>query len=99
MSPRPKICQMVPTTFHGMSSGRAISTRQSATLQPLRGMESATTMPSGISIARMMAEKSRLRRTLSRKRPARSVVPSSISWNQPMPFQKNWLLPKVSWTE
>ena len=25
---RPKICQIVPTTFHGMSSGRAIRTRQ-----------------------------------------------------------------------
>ena len=31
MSPRPKICQMVPTTFHGISSGSAISTRQAAT--------------------------------------------------------------------
>ena len=38
MSLRPKTCQMVPTTFHGMSSGSAIRTRQTATLQPLRGM-------------------------------------------------------------
>ncbi len=31
---RPKICQIVPTTFHGMSSGSAISTRQTGTPQP-----------------------------------------------------------------
>ncbi len=28
MSTRPKTCQMVPTTFHGISSGSAIRTRQ-----------------------------------------------------------------------
>ena len=31
MSGRPKICQMVPTTFHGISSGSARITRQTAT--------------------------------------------------------------------
>ena len=31
MSGRPKICQMVPTTFHGISSGSARITRQAAT--------------------------------------------------------------------
>ena len=42
MSPRAKTCQIVPTTFHGISSGSAIRTRQSATVQPSRGIESAT---------------------------------------------------------
>ena len=32
---------MAPTTFHGMSSGNAISTRQTETHGPLRGMVSA----------------------------------------------------------
>ncbi len=57
----PKICQMVPTTFHGISSGSAISTRQTGTPQPFFGMVSAMKMPSGTSIARMMKEKIRLR--------------------------------------
>ena len=96
MSPRAKTCQIVPTTFHGISSGSAMSTRQSATVQPSRGMASATAMPSGTSIARMIAENSRVRQSASKKRPPSSLEGSSSSWNQPMPFQKNWLLPKVS---
>ena len=99
MSLRAKICQIVPTTFHGISSGRAISTRQTATFQPSRGMARATTMPSGISMARMIAENRRLRHSASKKRPPSSFDGSSRSWNQPTPFQKNWLLPKVSCTE
>ena len=51
MSPRPNICQMVPTTFHGISSGSAISTRQKRHRQPSRGIESATMIPSGTSIS------------------------------------------------
>ena len=61
MSERPKICQMVPTTFHGISSGSARMIRQAATRQPSRGIDSATRMPSGISIASTVAEKNRLR--------------------------------------
>ena len=99
MSGRPKICQIVPTTFHGISSGSARITRQAATVQPSRGIDSATTMPSGTSIARMTKEKNRLRPSEARKRPPRSVEGSSSSLNQPTPFQKNWLLPKVSCIE
>ncbi len=94
MSLRPKICQMVPTTFHGMSSGSAISTRQTGTPQPLLGMLRAMTMPSGISIARTTREKIRLRPIDSQNR-----CEWRISANQSEPFQKNSLLPNVSWTE
>ena len=99
MSPRAKICQIVPTTFHGISSGRAITTRQKATVHPWRGMARATTTPRGISMARTMAENKRLRHRASRKRAPSSLFGSSSSANQPTPFQKNWLLPKVSCTE
>ena len=51
-------------------------------------------MPSGTSIARMMAEKIRLRISAAWKR---SEV--RISLNHSVPFQKNWLLPNVSCTE
>ena len=99
MSGRPKICQMVPTTFHGINSGNARITRQAATRQPSRGIDSATTMPSGTSIARMMAENNKLRHSEAKNRLPRSVDGSSNSLNQPTPFQKNWLLPKVSCIE
>lgn len=94
MSTRPKTCQMVPTTFHGIRSGSAIRTRQTGTPRPFFGMLSAMTMPSGISMARMIAEKIRLRVSASQKR-------SDVStWTyQSVPAQKNWLLPKVSWIE
>ena len=42
---------MAPTTFHGMSSGNAISTRHTETHGPLRGMASAMARPSGISMS------------------------------------------------
>ena len=99
MSGRPKICQIVPTTFHGIRSGSAMITRQTATCQPWRGIDSATTMPSGTWIKSMIAEKNRLRQSEAKKRSPRSVVGSSSSLNQPTPFQKNWLLPKVSCIE
>ena len=57
-------------------------------------MLSAMKMPSGISIARMMAEKMRLRPIASQKRSE-----CSISSNQSVPAQKNSLLPNVSCTE
>ena len=56
MSTRPKICQIVPTTFHGISNGSDIRTRQKLDQKPDFGMFSATKIPSGISIARMMPE-------------------------------------------
>ena len=99
MSPRANTCQMVPTTFHGISNGKAMTTRQKATAQPWRGIDSATTIPSGTSIRRMMAENSRLRQSESKKRSPSWLDGSSSSWNQPIPFQKNWLLPKLSCTE
>ena len=82
---------MVPTTFHGIKSGSAISTRQTGTPNPFFGMLSAIRMPSGISIARMTSEKIRLRSSASQKRGE-----CRISVNQSVPAQKNWLLPKVS---
>ena len=83
----------------GINSGSAMITRQAATRQPSRGIDSATTMPSGTSMARMIAEKSRLRHSEAKNRSPRSVEGSSNSLNQPTPFQKNWLLPKVSCIE
>ena len=46
---------IAPTTFHGMSSGSAISTRQTETHAPRRGIASAMATPSGTSISRTMA--------------------------------------------
>ncbi len=56
MSARPKICQMVPTTFHGISSGIAITISTSDDQRPLVGMVRAMAMPSGISISNTQAE-------------------------------------------
>ncbi|MNP85214.1 hypothetical protein D3C76_1848490 [compost metagenome] len=56
MSARPKICQMVPTTFQGISRGiaRMINTRDDHL--PLVGMVRAMAMPRGISISNTHAE-------------------------------------------
>ena len=51
MSGSAMMFHMAPTTFHGMSSGSAISTRQTETHGPLRGMASAMARPSGTSIS------------------------------------------------
>ncbi|MNT87923.1 hypothetical protein D3C72_2284020 [compost metagenome] len=77
-----------------MRRGKAISTRQTGTPRPFFGMLSAMMMPSGISMARMIAEKIRLRVSASQNR---SEV--STSTYQSVPAQKNSLLPKVSCTE
>ncbi|MDT4854568.1 hypothetical protein FQZ97_888790 [compost metagenome] len=58
MSARPKICQMVPTTFHGISSDNATSTNTADDFQPCAGMESASRMPSGISTSSTASENS-----------------------------------------
>jgi hypothetical protein len=99
MSPRAKTCQIVPTTFQGISSGNAITTRQSATPKPRRGMDRATAMPSGIWIARQIALNSSVRQSESKKRRPSSVEGSSSSRNHSVPFQKNSLFPKLSCTE
>ena len=99
MSARANTCQIVPTTFQGTSRGSAMTTITTANRQPRRGMHRDTRMPSGTSMARMMAENTRLRPSAARKRPPSSLAGSSNSRNQPMPFQKNWLLPKLSCTE
>ena len=85
---------MVPTTFHGISSGNAISTRQSEAQAPPLGMLRATNTPSGTSMARITAENTSCR-------PSAFHIRSEwiSSSNQPRPFQKNWFWPKLSWTE
>ncbi|MNY32340.1 hypothetical protein D3C86_1665480 [compost metagenome] len=50
MSARPKICQMVPTTFHGISKGMASTIRHREDQRPLPGMVKAIAIPRGISI-------------------------------------------------
>ena len=53
MSGSAKMFHIAPTTFHGISIGSAISTRQTGTQKPCRGMASAMAMPSGTSMARI----------------------------------------------
>jgi hypothetical protein len=55
MSGSAKMFQIAPTTFQGINSGSAISTRQTDTQTPLRGMVSAIATPSGISMMRIVA--------------------------------------------
>ena len=69
---------MEPTTFQGISSGKAISTRHTETHGPLRGMARATMRPSGIWIARMMPVKISWRSSAAWKRSE-----CSTSSNQP----------------
>ncbi|CFL81659.1 Uncharacterised protein [Bordetella pertussis] len=57
MSVRPNTCQMVPTTFQGISSDSAMTTSTAEARQPLAGMASASRMPSGISINSTASEK------------------------------------------
>ena len=52
MSGSAMMFHMEPTTFHGTNSGSAMSTRQTETHGPLRGMQSAMTRPSGTCISR-----------------------------------------------
>ncbi len=94
MSGSAKMFHIAPTTFQGISSGSAISTRQTETHGPLRGMARAMATPSGISISRMMVVN-----RIWRPRAAWKRGEFSTSSNQPTPCQKNTLLPKVSCTE
>src|ERR1700745_3387455 len=84
---------MVPTTFHGMRSGSARMTRQAATCQPSRGIDRAITMPSGTSIARITAEKNRLRPREARKRPPRSVDGPGRPLSERTPRRKKKVAP------
>ena len=95
MSARPNTCQMVPTTFQGISSGSAIRIRHTGTPMPFFGIDSAMAIPSGISMASTMAGED-------------EVALSSASWKRlevstssyhSVPAQKNSLSPKVSCTE
>gem|GEM_PF-5855306 len=57
MSVRPNTCQIVPTTFHGISSDSAMITSTADARQPLAGIDSASRMPSGIWISSTANEK------------------------------------------
>ena len=48
---------MVPTTFQGISSDSATTTKTADDFQPCAGMDSASRMPSGISTASTASEK------------------------------------------
>ncbi|MNV53843.1 hypothetical protein D3C71_1460050 [compost metagenome] len=48
---------MVPTTFHGISKDSAMITSTADARQPLAGMDRASKMPSGISMASTASEK------------------------------------------
>ena len=65
MSGSAKMFHIAPTTFHGISNGIDISTRQTDAHAPFRGMASAIPTPSGISIARTMAVNSSWRLSAS----------------------------------
>ncbi|MNL01787.1 hypothetical protein D3C87_1222700 [compost metagenome] len=74
MSVRPKICQIVPTTFHGISSDSAMMTSTAEARQPLAGMASASRMPSGISTSSTASEKPSWRIRASCSSASRSTV-------------------------
>ena len=82
---------IAPTTFQGISSGSDISTRQTGTHMPRRGMASAMASPRGTSMTRIVMVKNSWRPSAAWNR-----SDLRMSWNQPSPCQKNWLLPKVS---
>jgi len=91
MSGNVKMFHIAPTTFHGISIGSAIVTRQNGTQGPLRGMASAIAIPSGTSMIRI--------RNVNRNwRPRALWKRSDFSTcaNQSSPCQKNRLSPKVS---
>jgi hypothetical protein len=94
MSGSAKIFHIAPTTFHGIRSGRAISTRQTETHGPLRGIASAIATPSGTSIARMMPVKASWRSSDAWKRSECSTCSNHFT-----PSKKKMLFPKVSCTE
>ena len=94
MSGSAKMFHIAPTTFHGISSGSAISTRQTETHGPRRGIVSAIATPSGTSIARMMPVKASWRISEAWKRSECSTCSNHFT-----PSKKKTLLPKVSCAE
>jgi hypothetical protein len=74
MSVRPKICQMVPTTFHGMSSDIASSTRTADAFQPEGGIDSASMIPSGTSTTSTAMENVIWRSSASCNSPSRITI-------------------------
>lgn len=82
ISPRAKICQIVPTTFQGISKGSATSTSASDAVQPRAGMASAIAMPKGIWMRRMVPEKINWRK----KAPCRSCE-RKVCLNHSVPTQ------------
>jgi hypothetical protein len=94
MSGSAKMFHIAPTTFHGMSSGSAISTRHTEAHTPRLGMASAIMTPSGIWMARMIAVNRNCRPSAAWKRSERSTSAYHFT-----PSKKNTLSPKVSCTE
>ena len=91
MSGRAKMFHMAPTTFHGMSNGSAMKTRQTDTQGPRRGIASAMASPRGIWIARTSpVNKSCLSRA------AWNRAECSTCSNHRIPAQKKTLSPKLS---
>ena len=85
MSGSAKMFQIAPTTFHGISSGSAISTRQTETQRPLRGMASAMATPSGTSIS----EDDDGEEQLAAAAPRGSASECSTSSNQSTPEEEH----------
>ena len=94
MSSRPKICQMVPTTFQGISSGMASSTSVSEARQPPRGIARAMATPSGISTASTTSENTSCRPSALCRSPSRSTC-----LNHSAPTKTFWVGPRMSCTE
>ncbi len=87
---RPKICQMVPTTFHGISSGSASMTRQGGDAPAFaRRRQRHEDAERDLDREHERRRRARLRHSAAKKRPPSSVEGSSSSWYQPTPFQKN----------
>ena len=90
-----KMTQMVPMTFHGMSSGRATRTSAVEVPQPLfRGMASAMATPSGTSISSTSPENTSWRTSASWSREL-----WSIARYHSVPTNIRWVGSKMSWTE
>ena len=89
-----KMFHIAPTTFHGISSGSAISTRQTDTQGPVRGMVSAMATPSGISMIRITPVKTSWRTKEAWNRSEVRICSYHLN-----PSKKKTLSPNVSWKE
>src|SRR5271170_4319985 len=93
MSSRVNICQIVPTTFQGISIGSAMMTREMPTDQPRLGTQSAIAMPSGTSTSRHTKENASVRNKASLNRAPIVVAGFNRSRNHESPFQKKLFSP------